>query len=147
MKATITYTVNCSHKSFETALARHLPNIKFHEVAWRDTENYGDDIYPDFYSTFVWPNKRCPELTKALFFKMAFSALACGDRQAATSFCIDIFVKDDDGKQIAVTIADGVNTANEKEYPPSLYVENYMFSEEMSKRLQQIAALATKGAE
>jgi len=138
MKAVARYTVNCSHKSFELALEAVLPKAKFHEVVWRDTENYGDDTDPDFFSTFSYPNKRCPELTKDLFWSMAVRCLATSSWHGTALF---IEMHDENN---ACYFNDrwckGDDRANE--CGPTMRYQATAFSADMAGRLKKIAELA-----
>lgn len=142
IKAIARYTVNCGHKAFEQAMSQHMKGVKFHEVAWRDTENYGDDSDPDFYSTFSWPNKRHPELTKDLFFKMAFSALAVQENCYAKAFYMEFSTEND-----AVRITDGHQFDRRDEYPAQCMINDASLNDELSRRMKQIRDIAIWGEE
>lgn len=139
MKAQITYTVHCSHEAFQKAMEQHMKGEKFYEIKWRDTDQMDEDS--GTYSSFSWPNKRHPELTKDLFFSMAFSSLHHdGDRG---EFFAVVDVMTDDGKR-AVTIHDAWIPAwgDEKLHTSRIYWKPEIFSEEMADRLRKISLLA-----
>ena len=135
----VRFTVNCEHNAFQQAMTGHMPNVKFHEVHWRDTERMDED--GDTFTTFSWPNKRHPELTKNLFFTMAFECLASSNCPE-TAFYIEMFALQD-GKQ-AVRFDVGWNNFREednREEPTFIYKEN-LFSQDMASRLSAIEKLA-----
>ena len=135
MNVTIEYTVNCSHDAFTKALAKYFPKLKFHEVDWRDTCNLDDDE-PDTYSSFCYPNKRHPELTHDLFWKMATTALA-ESNHVWTALYVRI-----DGEK-AFTVTDGwVKDHPSSGEGPRLRYDEKAFNTEMAERLKKIATLA-----
>lgn len=136
MEIRVTYTVNCSHKAFEDALAKLLPKMRFHDVAWRYTENYGDDNDPDFFSTFSYPDKHHPTLTKDLFWKMAVSSLALSDHGATGVF---MRVESEDK---SFSVSDGWMKGQNSQESPRLRYDEKAFSSEMADRLKQIAKIA-----
>ena len=139
MKAQITYTVHCGHEAFRKAMEQHMEDAKFHEIPWRDTDRLDEDS--DTYSSFSWPCKRHPELTKDLFFRMAFSALHHDERQGEFFFVADIL--SDEGKR-AATIHDAwISSWGDEKLQPTIYLNKELFSQDMADRLEKIAALAT----
>lgn len=138
MKAIARYTVNCSHKAFELALEAVLPKAKFHEIAWRDTENYGGNEDRDYFSTFSYPNKRCPELTKDLFWNMAVRCLATSSWHGTALY---IEMNDENG---ACRFNDHWRKGDERAnaYGPTMRYQGTAFSADMAGRLKKIAELA-----
>lgn len=144
MKAQITYTVHCSHESFRKAMDQHMKGEKFYEIGWRGTDRLDED--GDTYSCFSWPCHQYPELTKDLFFKMAFSSLHHDGDRGEFFAVVDIMT--DEGKR-AATIHDAwIPAWGDDKLPTSrINWKPEMFSEEMAEKLRKISALAGLRAE
>lgn len=140
MKAQTTYTVHCSHESFTKAMEQHMPGEKFYEIPWRDTDRLDEDS--ETYSSFSWPCHQHPELTKDLFFRMAFSALHYDGELGEFFIVADIM--NDEGKK-AATIHDAwIPSWGDDKLPTSrLYWKPEIFSKDMAERMEKIASLAT----
>lgn len=138
MKAQIRYTVHCSHGAFRKAMEQHMKGAKFHEVAWRDTDQM--DEYSDTYSSFSWPNKRHPELTKDLFFLMACAAMLHDGKRS--EFYVEVNVKTEEGEQ-ALSVSDAWLPDYGDAHAPELHYRQGSFEKDMAERMEKIAALAT----
>jgi len=137
MNITARYTVNCSHDAFQKAMEELGLKEKFHEIAWRSTENMGDDEDQDLYSSFSYPVKAYPELTHNLFWKMATWCLAFSDH-AWTALYVEMFSEGN-----SIRISDGwIKDHPDRGEGPRLRYKENAFSAEMADRLKQIATLA-----
>lgn len=139
MKAKIEYQVDCSHEAFMKAMEHHMPGAKYHEIVWRDTASWGDD--EDTFSSFEWPNKRHPELTKQLFFKMAFTALH-NDRQGR--FHIIASICGDDGVEMA-HILHTIDMSKKDDGCANLAINREAFNADLADRLARIKDIASEG--
>lgn len=138
MKALIRYAVHCSHMAFEHAMSLHMKDDKFHEIGWRDTDQMDEDS--GTYSSFSWPNKRHPELTKDLFFLMACAAMLYDGKRS--EFYVEVNVKTEEGKQ-ALSVSDAWLPDYGDARAPELYYRQGSFNKDMAERMEKIAALAT----
>ncbi len=138
MKAQIRYTVHCSHEAFRKAMEQHMKDAKFYEIPWRDTDQMDEDS--GTYSSFSWPNKRHPELTKDLFFLMACSTILHDGMRS--EFYVQVDVKTDEGMQ-ALSVTDAWLPDYGDAHEPELHYRQGSFDKDMAERMAKIAALAT----
>ena len=142
MKAQIRYTVHCSHEAFTKAMEQHMPGAKFYEIPWRDTDRIDEDS--DTYSSFSWPNKHHPELTKDLFFLMLCSVMLHDGKRA--EFYVEVNVKTEEGVQ-ALSVSDAWLPDYGEARAPELHYRQDSFNKDMAERMAKIAALATDGSD